>query len=70
MKGESNKDLVITKKWNVSLRVSLAEEKKIKIGAIKRGMGVGDYIKKIVLEDLSKNTISAPRKSEENSVKA
>ncbi len=60
----------ITKKWNVSLRVSLAEEKQIKISAIKRGMGVGDYIKKIVLEDLSKNPISAQGKSEKDSITA
>jgi len=60
----------ITKKWNVSLRVSLAQEKQIKIGAIKRGMGVGDYIKKIVLEDLSKNRISAQGKSEKDSITA
>jgi len=69
MKNSTNNHSV-TKKWNVSLRVSLAEEERIKIGAIKRGMGVGDYIKKTVLADLSKNSIAAPGKSEENSVKA
>jgi len=67
---EPTKNKQLTKKWNVSLKVSLAEEKRIKIGAIKRGMGVGDYIKKIVLEDLSKNAISTQGKQVENSVKA
>ena len=68
--NDSTKNKPITKKWNVSLKVSLAEEKRIKIGAIKRGMGVGDYIKKTVLDDLSKNTILARGKSEENPLKA
>ena len=68
--ADSTKNKHTTKKWNVSLKVSLAEEERIKIGAIKRGMGVGDYIKKTVLDDLSKNTISTRGKSEENPLKA
>ena len=67
---DSTKNKHTTKKWNVSLKVSLAEEERIKIGAIKRGMAVGDYIKKTVLDDLSKNTISTRGKSEENPLKA
>ena len=66
----SAKNKPITKKWNVSLKVSFAEEERIKIGAIKRGMGVGDYIKKTVLDDLSKNPIENQGKSEQKSLKA
>ncbi len=67
---EAAKNKSLTKKWNVSLKVSLAEEEKIKISAIKKGMSVGDYIKKIVLEDLSRNTILSRGKSQEKSLKA
>ncbi len=46
---------VKTKKWNVSLRVSPEEEQKIKIGAIKMGMGVANYIKQAALEKIPTN---------------
>lgn len=42
-----------SKKWNVTLKVSLEEEKKIKIHAINMGLGVADYIKQAALENLS-----------------
>ncbi len=42
-----------TKKWNVTLKVSLEEEQRIKIGAIKQGLGVADYIKQAALEKLT-----------------
>jgi len=53
---------LMTKKWNVSLKVSLEEEKKIKIGAIQRGLSVAEYLKKLVMEDLSVKKISTQEK--------
>ena len=41
-----------TRKWNVSLKVSLEEEQKIRIGAIKMGLGLGDYLKQAALYNL------------------
>ena len=42
-----------TKKWNVSLKVNSEEEKKIKMSAIEKGMRISDYIKQVVLDNLS-----------------
>lgn len=42
-----------TKRWNVGLQVSPEEEQKIKISAIQNGMGVADYVKKVLLDNLS-----------------
>ncbi len=53
-----------TKKWNVGLKVSPEEEKKIKIRAIKKGMKVSDYIKQLVMDDLSANKVSIQVKSQ------
>jgi len=47
-----------TKKWNVSLKVSVEEEKKIKIGAIQKGLSVAEYLKQLVMDDLSETQVS------------
>lgn len=53
-----------TKRWNIGLKVSPEEEETIKIGAIKNGMGVADYVKKVVLDNLSaNNTVSTQGKT-------
>lgn len=43
----------VTRKWNISLKVSSEEEEKIRIAAIKMGMGVGDYVKQAALAKFS-----------------
>jgi len=48
MGREKNKP--ITKEWSIKLRVSLEEEQKIKMGAIKMSMGIAKYIKQAALE--------------------
>ena len=58
----TKKNQATTKKWNVGLKVSLEEEQKIKIKAIKKGMKVSDYIKKLVMEDLTGNKVSTEGK--------
>ncbi len=55
------------KKWNVSLKVSLEEEKKIKIGAIARGLSVAEYLKQLVMDDLSAKKVSTQGKSNQYS---
>lgn len=50
------------KKWNVGLKVSHEEERKIKIKAIKEGMRVSEYIKKLVMQDLMLNNSSTQGK--------
>ncbi|MGF1488096.1 MAG: hypothetical protein ACFBSE_13490 [Prochloraceae cyanobacterium] len=44
--------------WNVRLKVSSEEERKIKMEAIQKGMMISEYIKQTVLNDLSSNRIS------------
>jgi len=41
-----------TKEWSIKLRVSPEEEKKIKMGAIQKGMGIATYIKQAALEKI------------------
>ncbi len=43
--------------WNVRLKVSSEEERKIKMEAIQKGMMISEYIKQTVLNDLSSNRI-------------
>lgn len=49
---ELKRNQLSQRKWNVSLKVSFEEEQKIRIRAIKLGLGVGDYIKQAALEKL------------------
>ncbi len=54
MKGVT-KNKPYLKGWNIRLKVSPEEEKKIKMRAIKKGMGISDYIKQVLLNSLSTN---------------
>ena len=65
----STKNKSTTKKWNVTLKVSPQEEQTIKIGAIKKGMSVAEYLKKLVLDDLSTSNISTLSKKKQSSLK-
>ena len=46
------------KVWNIRLKVSSEEERKIKMEAIQKGMMISEYIKQTILNDLSSNKIS------------
>lgn len=59
---KANKKYSPTKKWNVSLKVSLEEEKKIKIGAIQKGLSVAEYLKQLVMDDLSETQVTTSGK--------
>jgi len=41
------------KEWSIRLKVRPEEERTIKMEAIKKGMGIAEYIKKVILDHLS-----------------
>ncbi len=62
MRGLARKEQVL-KGWNIRLKVSHEEEQKIKMEALKKGMGISQYIKQTILDNLSVSTISTEGKS-------
>ena len=67
MKKEPMKSKSALKEWSVRLKVHPEEERTIKMAAIKKGMGIADYVKEIVLDHLSANQISIEGKSKVSS---
>ncbi len=55
------------KEWSIRLKVYPEEEERIKMEAIKKRMGIADYVKKIVLDHLSANQVSIEGKSKVSS---
>lgn len=51
------------KVWNVRLKVSEEEEKKIKMQAIQEGMMISEYIKETLLDRLSNITVTVQSNS-------
>ncbi|MGF1488270.1 MAG: hypothetical protein ACFBSE_14385 [Prochloraceae cyanobacterium] len=47
----------LLKRWNIGLKVSPEEEKIIKMEAIRQGMGISEYVKQTLLENLSVNKV-------------
>ncbi len=62
MKTVSTNPSVI-KGWNIRLKVTYDEERKIKMEAIEKGMRISEYIKQAVLDSLSVSKISTEGKS-------
>ncbi|MDJ0718551.1 MAG: hypothetical protein QNJ54_30725 [Prochloraceae cyanobacterium] len=60
MKVAKNKSSI--KGWNIRLKVTDDEERKIKMEALKKGMGISEYIKQAAIESLPGNKISTQGK--------
>lgn len=58
------KEKVFQKRWNIGLKVSSDQEKKIKMEAIRKGMGISEYIKQTLLDSLQPSGISNAEKKE------
>jgi len=52
-----------TKEWSIKLKVSLEEEQKIKMQAIKMSMGIANYIKQAALDKILVDIESPEEKS-------
>lgn len=53
----------VLKGWNIRLKVSSDEERKIKMKAIQKGMKISEYIKQTLLDSLSNKELADSGKS-------
>jgi len=62
MESSTHKPKVL-KGWNIRLKVSSDEERKIKMKAIQKGMKISEYIKQTLLDSLSNKELADSGKS-------